>query len=347
LRGANSADLLLNQARLFACLLQLKQQRHLREIGNLLPNNRRQRRTCYALCYILYPVSTAHTSIFRMDSNSTSYERHLNLLGLLSCLPHRLLPRSLSDDSMRALFHPPRASQSGLPQSRFQQSISKAPLVPTQRLQSFARSGAEYLGSLGPVRGLQRLCRCARAPLLQRGRVGSRELQVRAGMHRAAQLSGRLLVPARGRERAGGREREAAKTASFYLLPGHEPFVSASDSPRCERLLARALGLRAKHSETMSGQPHCSEVSLAAAGEMWGGLDALRRGCTTHDESLLGEDGLESTSRSSSTEEGSSSGRSERAPESSASFPICVPPTSSRCEHWDYRRCAQGGMQLG
>ena len=45
----------------------------LREIGNLLPNNQRQRRTCYALCHILYPVSAAHTSIFRMDSNSTSY----------------------------------------------------------------------------------------------------------------------------------------------------------------------------------------------------------------------------------------------------------------------------------
>ena len=44
------------------------------EIGNLLPNNRRQRRTCYALCHILYPVSAAHTSIFRMDSNSTSYQ---------------------------------------------------------------------------------------------------------------------------------------------------------------------------------------------------------------------------------------------------------------------------------
>ena len=44
-----------------------------REIGNLLPNNRRQRRTCYALCHILYPVSAAHTSIFRMDSNSTYY----------------------------------------------------------------------------------------------------------------------------------------------------------------------------------------------------------------------------------------------------------------------------------
>ena len=58
-------------------------------------------------------------------------------------------------------------------------------------------------------------------------------------------------------------------------------------------------------------------------------LDVLRRGCTTHEESLLGEDGLDSVSLSSRTEEESSSGRSERAPESSASFPICVPPTSS------------------
>ena len=42
------------------------------EIGNLLPNNRRQCRTCYASCHILYPVSAAHTSIFRMNSNTTS-----------------------------------------------------------------------------------------------------------------------------------------------------------------------------------------------------------------------------------------------------------------------------------
>ena len=44
-----------------------------REIGNLLPNNRRQRRTCYAFCHIPYPVSAAHMSIFRNNSNSTSY----------------------------------------------------------------------------------------------------------------------------------------------------------------------------------------------------------------------------------------------------------------------------------
>ena len=43
-----------------------------REIGILLPNNQRQRRTCYALCHTLYLVSAAHTSILRMDSNSTS-----------------------------------------------------------------------------------------------------------------------------------------------------------------------------------------------------------------------------------------------------------------------------------
>ena len=29
-------------------------------------------RTCYAVCHILYPVSVAHTSILRMDSNPTS-----------------------------------------------------------------------------------------------------------------------------------------------------------------------------------------------------------------------------------------------------------------------------------
>ena len=44
-----------------------------REIGNSLPNIQRQRCTCYALCHILNPVSAALTSIFRMDSNSTSY----------------------------------------------------------------------------------------------------------------------------------------------------------------------------------------------------------------------------------------------------------------------------------
>ena len=42
-------------------------------MGNLLPKNQRQRRTCYALCHILHPVSAAHTSIFRMDSISTTY----------------------------------------------------------------------------------------------------------------------------------------------------------------------------------------------------------------------------------------------------------------------------------
>jgi hypothetical protein len=48
----------------------------MKEIGYLLPNNQRQRRTCYALCHILYPVSAAHTSIFRMDSTSTSHQYH-------------------------------------------------------------------------------------------------------------------------------------------------------------------------------------------------------------------------------------------------------------------------------
>ena len=46
---------------------------HAREIGNLLPNNQRQRRTRYALCHILYPVSAALASFSRMDSISTSF----------------------------------------------------------------------------------------------------------------------------------------------------------------------------------------------------------------------------------------------------------------------------------
>ena len=45
-----------------------------RELGILLPHNQRQRRTCYALCHIRYPVSATHTSIFRIDSNSTFYK---------------------------------------------------------------------------------------------------------------------------------------------------------------------------------------------------------------------------------------------------------------------------------
>ena len=62
-----------------------------REIGNLLPNNRRQRRTCYALCHILYPVSAAHTSILRMDSNSTSYTYPRNPMGaLISEVPQQV-----------------------------------------------------------------------------------------------------------------------------------------------------------------------------------------------------------------------------------------------------------------
>ena len=45
------------------------------DIVNLLPGNQRQRRTCYALYHILYPVWAAHMSIFWMDLNSTSYRR--------------------------------------------------------------------------------------------------------------------------------------------------------------------------------------------------------------------------------------------------------------------------------
>ena len=53
----------------------------MREIGNLLPNNQRQRHTCCALCHILYPVEAALTRIFRLDSNSTSYEFYDSIRG--------------------------------------------------------------------------------------------------------------------------------------------------------------------------------------------------------------------------------------------------------------------------
>ena len=38
-----------------------------RDIGNLLRSNQRQRRTCYALCHILYPVWAAHTRSWRVS----------------------------------------------------------------------------------------------------------------------------------------------------------------------------------------------------------------------------------------------------------------------------------------
>ena len=31
---------------------------------SIMPNNQRQRRICYALCHILYPMSAANTSLF-------------------------------------------------------------------------------------------------------------------------------------------------------------------------------------------------------------------------------------------------------------------------------------------
>ena len=49
-----------------------------KEIGDLLPNNQRQHRTCYALCHILYPVSAAQMRIFQMNSNSSSFREREN-----------------------------------------------------------------------------------------------------------------------------------------------------------------------------------------------------------------------------------------------------------------------------
>ena len=59
--GEEGSDEVVEEAR-HVCLPPLVQRRRpAREIGNLLPNNQRQRRTCYSLCHILYPVSSAHT----------------------------------------------------------------------------------------------------------------------------------------------------------------------------------------------------------------------------------------------------------------------------------------------
>jgi len=69
-----------------------------KEIGNLFPNNHGQRRTCYALCHILDPVSAAHMSISRKDLNSISYEltdlSRVDMLGGLVFEAHRLLYHS-------------------------------------------------------------------------------------------------------------------------------------------------------------------------------------------------------------------------------------------------------------
>ena len=43
-----------------------------------------------AVCHILYPLSTAHTGILRMDSNSTSYGRQLALTDAITALKKEL-----------------------------------------------------------------------------------------------------------------------------------------------------------------------------------------------------------------------------------------------------------------
>ena len=75
-----------------------------REIGNLLPTNQHQRRTCYALCHILYPVSAAHTSIFRMDSNSTSYPSSSSSALLSMDGIRRPLRLKMSDTTLSAPY---------------------------------------------------------------------------------------------------------------------------------------------------------------------------------------------------------------------------------------------------
>ena len=78
------------RARVIGCVCVCERESHReREIGNLLPNNQRQRRTCYALCHILYPVSAALASFFRMDSNSTSFTFSFDLRNRAHSLPPR------------------------------------------------------------------------------------------------------------------------------------------------------------------------------------------------------------------------------------------------------------------
>jgi len=85
-----------------------------REIGNSLPSNQRQRRTCYALCHILYPVSAAHTSIFRMDSNSTSYwGRRMSMTPAAISSPYALTPNTVELIPTLGALPPPRRVRPG------------------------------------------------------------------------------------------------------------------------------------------------------------------------------------------------------------------------------------------
>ena len=60
-----------------------------RKVGDVLPNNQRQRRTCaschilyHALCHILYPVPAAHTVILGGGSLEVRLEYHLDDLWI-------------------------------------------------------------------------------------------------------------------------------------------------------------------------------------------------------------------------------------------------------------------------
>ena len=73
--------------------LPIRRERHAGngEIGDLLPSNQRQRRTCYALCHILHPVSAACTGFLRIYSDCTSYRRRrMHLQGLPGNFSHSL-----------------------------------------------------------------------------------------------------------------------------------------------------------------------------------------------------------------------------------------------------------------
>ena len=115
-----------------------------REIGNLLPNNQRQRRTCYALCHILYPMSAALASFFRMDSISTSFTSSFDLRNRAHFLP----PRPV--DSTAYLTPPSWASMARA--NPLYRSVHRPP-VNFRRLKSSGSRGRHAAPSVDKARG--------------------------------------------------------------------------------------------------------------------------------------------------------------------------------------------------
>ena len=69
------------------------------------PHKNAARLRFYALCYLLFPVSVALTSYFRVDSISTPYDTYRQMQGLRSCLVQGLGNTGVPRPSRNA--HPP------------------------------------------------------------------------------------------------------------------------------------------------------------------------------------------------------------------------------------------------